>query len=238
MIAMQARYIREVGTRYELRVYWDIVRIEKVDPCDQCPEGHPRREYLDDCPNAYGHGKPGSHEARSLLRDTAHIIGSTERTPDRDEEHPREAYPQACSHCGTAVPDEDGPPSALGETGPYVHRQVFTSRLYDSPSGRPEPGDVYRVAWHSPGDCPYWDNCDGVHLHGVCPNGEDWDVSSRASNCTMRGDRTHRCWTVTGSPEEGNLQVGKGGHTCAAGGGSIMVTGWHGFLHGMRWNGC
>ncbi len=235
---MRARFIREVGTRYELRVYWDTVKIEVVDPCGQCPEGHPRREYLNSCPNAYGKGRTGTHQALRPLRETAYIIGSTDTTPDRDEVRPRGEYPTACDHCGTLVPDQDGPPTALGETGPYVHRQVFTSRLYDSPSGKPEPGDVYRLSWHDVGDCPYWDNCDGTHLRGVCPNGEEWDISSRASNCTMRGDRTHRCWVVTGSPEAGDLNVGKGGHTCGAGAGSIQVDGWHGFLHGMQWNGC
>jgi hypothetical protein len=235
---MRARLIHEVGTRYELRVCWDMVSVNSIRPCDECPEGHPDRTYLNDCKNAYGKGGTGSHEARSLLRETAYIIGSTDATPDRDEKHPREAYPGACAHCGTAVPQQDGPPRKLGETGPYVHRQVFTSRLYDSPTGRPEPGDLYRVSFHDVGHCPYWDNCDGVHLHGVCPNGEDWDIDSRCSNCTMRGDRTHRCWVKSGTPEDGSLHVGKGGHTCAAGAGSIQVSGWHGFLHGMQWNQC
>jgi hypothetical protein len=74
-----------------------------------------------------------------------------------------------------------------------------------------------------------WDNCDGRHLNVVLPNGTDWDVDARATNCTMPNDRNHRCWVRRGDPPD--VTVDKNGHTCAAGAGSIAVTGYHGFLH-------
>ncbi len=230
---MKARFVHEIGTRYELRTYWDTVTISAVDPCDQCPEGHPRREYLDSCPNTYGTGRPGTHEGRTFVRDTDYIIGSSEVTPGKDETYPAEMWPTACKCCGAPVPAQDGPPKALGETGPYVHRQVSAERLYDTASGKPEPGDVYRLAWHEPGHCPYWDNCDGVHLQGITPNGERWDISSRASNCGLKHDRYHRCWVQHGDPP--SLTIDKNGSTCSAGGGSIQVSGWHGFLKAGEW---
>ena len=80
----------------------------------------------------------------------------------------------------------------------------------------------------------YWANCDGRHLWVFLPNGQSWSPDYRARNCTMPTDRLHRCWVKHGSPEDGTIHVDKVGLTCAAGGGSIGSTGWHGFLeHGF-----
>lgn len=71
----------------------------------------------------------------------------------------------------------------------------------------------------------------GVIPSGVIlPNGHEWNVDSRASNCTMKEDRLHRCWVRHGEPPlvTANKQ---GGRTCAAGAGSIAVPGYHGFLN-------
>ncbi len=76
--------------------------------------------------------------------------------------------------------------------------------------------------------CLFWDNCKGPHLIAVCPGGSDWDIDSRASNCTLRNDRLHRCWIRHGEPP--TVTVDKNGQTCAAGGGSIMAGTYHGFL--------
>ena len=68
------------------------------------------------------------------------------------------------------------------------------------------PGAVYwRRCWARPGSC--WANCPGYHLVAVLPNGIPWDMDSRASNCSMRADRTHRCWVRWG--EVGRLTVGR-----------------------------
>lgn len=232
---MRARFIRQVGVRGRLRVYWDATTVTSVKPCDQCPDGHPHLEYANGCPNSYGKGSPGIHNAYAP-------VGDKPATEDfgvfgTASDYPAESWPTACADCGAPVPTEAMEPRAVGESGTYLVRQVFVSRLYDTPSGAPEPGDVYRLDYHGPGECPYWDNCDGVHVHGVLPNGWDWDMDSRASNCTMREERTHRCWNRTGAPEDGTLDVGKGGHTCAAGAGSIAAPGWHGFLRNFDWQG-
>ena len=98
--------------------------------------------------------------------------------------------------------------------------------LYDTPSGKLEPGCLY---WNT--DYPenyYWDNHKGPHLMAVLPNGHHWCIDSRANNCTLPDDRLHRCWVRTG--EIPNITVGKGGNTCSAGAGSILSGDYHGFL--------
>ena len=62
--------------------------------------------------------------------------------------------------------------------------------------------------------------------------GGSWYIDSRASNCTLPDDKTHKCWIRHGSPEiPGSLHVDKNGHTCAAGAGSIISGSFHGFCH-------
>jgi hypothetical protein len=63
-----------------------------------------------------------------------------------------------------------------------------------------------------------------------CPNGSDWHVDGRASNCTMPTDKVHKCWVRHGDPRASNLTVDKNGFTCAAGAGSIQAGDYHGFL--------
>jgi len=232
---MRARFIRQVGIRGRLRIYWDVVTATAVEPCDQCTAGHQKREYKNECPNAYGAGKPGFHNAYTPLgekpaMDDWFAFGKV-------EDFPEERWPTACSSCGAPVPASPQEPKAVGESGVYLQRQVSVTRLYDSPSGEPEPGDAYWMDWHDPGECPFWENCDGKHLWAILPNGHTWDIDGRANNCTMKEEKTHRCWVRTGKPEDGNVHVDKNGHTCQAGAGSIAVPGWHGFLHGFTWSG-
>lgn len=54
----------------------------------------------------------------------------------------------------------------------------------------------------------------------------------RASNCDMKTEHTHRCWVRQGKPP--TVAVGKGGHTCGAGAGSILSGNYHGFLRNGR----
>ncbi len=104
--------------------------------------------------------------------------------------------------------------------------------VYDTEDGEPHPGDMYWTPCFrkedGTADCTYWDNCDGQHLHVILPNGRHWDIDSRASNCTLPNDRTHRCWIRTGEPPQ--VTAGKAGHTCSAGAGSILSGDYHGFL--------
>lgn len=69
---------------------------------------------------------------------------------------------------------------------------------------------------------------EGPQLTVVCPNGAEWTIDSRASNCTLPYDYEHRCWVRHGDPP--NVTVDKNGLTCAAGGGSIQAGDYHGFL--------
>lgn len=136
----------------------------------------------------------------------------------------------ACQWCG------ETPPADV-----YVSRSM--SGVYNTASGRPEPGDLYFADWYPCADggrCIHgWTNCDGHHLIGILPNGHAWDIDGRASNCTMPSDTAHRCWVRHGDPEKGEpVHVDKSGHTCAAGAGSIISGDYHGFLHGGVFTSC
>ena len=128
-----------------------------------------------------------------------------------------------CDRCGAEGPGVEG-----------VKRSAGWKRFYDTETGNPAIGDMFWVpCWpmlHAD-KCFHWDNCEGRHLYVVLPDGHDWDADSRAKNCTLPKDRTHRCWVRTGDPP--NVHVSKTGHTCSAGAGSIATGKWHGFLrHG------
>ena len=169
-----------------------------------------------DCPNCLGGGKPGYHSAQIHLIDSS-VLGNWEIGGDI-EDYPDDRWPTKCGHCNAGPPDD-------------VNRQVFRKRLYDTDSGKLGPGDMYWADWFDrgkEGGCSFHENCDGRHLHVICPDGSQWDIDGRASNCTMKEDRVHRCWIRTGEPP--NVTVGKSGNTCAAGAGSIAVDGYHGFL--------
>jgi hypothetical protein len=95
----------------------------------------------------------------------------------------------------------------------------------------PQHGDVF---WEPciPERCP-WTNCEGRHLRCFIDEGHgahgSWDIDSRASNCTMKEDCTHRCWVRHGEPSA-TLHVDKNGETCKAGTGSIVFGKYHGFI--------
>lgn len=124
-----------------------------------------------------------------------------------------------CSCCGNLPPE-----NASVSTGSY--------RVWNTEDGKNNhPGDMYWAPWmHEGSGCLYWSNCKDPrgHLIVVMPDGGYWDTDSRASNCTMKGDKTHRCWIKHG--EAPNLTVDKKGHTCKAGAGSIQMVSWHGYL--------
>lgn len=223
---VETRFLREVGTRASLRVYWGE----------------------DDCPNSYGLGRPGIHNVVRFLADSA-----TREDWDlggKPEQYPASSWPTQCAHCAAAVPPRVAPiPCDCGTVGctrlppgaPVY--QVFHRRLYQPITGadrliRDEfcPGDMYWGDWYScaeGGTCPYcWTNCTGKHLMIELPNGRTWDVGSRASNCTLPEETTHRCWIIEGDPERDRITISKNGHTCNAGGGSIQAGDYHGVLQG------
>lgn len=195
-----------------MRVYWDEHKGEKP---------------LNTCPNSWGNGKPGYHDARIFLKDS-------DKLEDWDfagkaADYQQSQFPQKCDHCAAPTPFSAGK-YEWNSDGIHLDLQVLTKQLYNTPSGQPEPGDLFWTTWHHTREdkCLFWDNCDGKHLFCVLPNGHHWDIDSRASNCTMKEDRKHRCWVRRGDPP--NVDVGKGGFTCSAGAGSIAVPGYHGFL--------
>jgi hypothetical protein len=86
--------------------------------------------------------------------------------------------------------------------------------------GSTPPGEVVRFGWD-------WENQYEPPLMVATPGG-DWNIDSRANNCTLKDDRLHRCWIRHGVPP--NITVDKVGRSCAAGAGSILAGSYHGFL--------
>lgn len=84
------------------------------------------------------------------------------------------------------------------------------------------PGAMWDAKWAP------WKGADGRSLSAKCPNGDIWNIDSRATNCTMPTDDVHRCWVRHGEPP--NITVDKNGVTCRAGAGSIQAGDYHGFL--------
>ena len=185
-----------------------------------------RRYWGDDCPSCLGSRTPGYHDATTPLAESDDP--EEDSLGGRVEDHPEGSWPTACDHCGSPVPSD-------------AKRQVSRRRRYDTISGKPEPGDVFWADWvhwvhEGVGRCIDWDDCSDPrgHLMAILPDGTTWDSGARASNCTLPGDRNHRCWVLHG--EAPDLTVDKRGRTCAAGAGSIVGThGYHGFLVAGSW---
>lgn len=88
-------------------------------------------------------------------------------------------------------------------------------------------GAMWRAYWYSRNTT--WSNETEPHLIVRVPNGEythDFDIDSRAGNCSATSDSLHRCWIRHGNGP--NITVDKAGTTCSAGGGSIGLGNWHG----------
>lgn len=146
------------------------------------------------------------HDARELIGDAP---------DDAIQEPPHDAesgWPTRCAHCGYEFKADDV-------------WQLFNHQLYRRAGERvsemttlqeAEPGAMWIATWMDD------------HLIVKLPGGHDWDVDSRASNCTRPGDNVHRCWVRHGEPPL--VTVDKNDDTCRAGAGSIQVPGWHGYL--------
>lgn len=165
-----------------------------------------------DCPNMHGYHRASVEYAR-LPVDVKDFDAAGEPTAEHM------AALAVCERCGAPRPEDNQPSRSMG-------------RIYNTASGKPEPGDLYYADWLDCSErekCVYkWTNCTGKHLYAVLPNGSMWDINSRANNCTMPEDTTHRCWVRHG--EVPDIHVDKQGHTCAAGAGSIVSGNYHGFL--------
>jgi hypothetical protein len=154
----------------------------------------------------------GCHNAHTFIKDVSDKINYNHHGGEPGD-YPEELWPIVCEECGAVAQ-------------PDATRQVFNKRLYDTPSGELEPGCIYWNDWYP--ENMFWDNHLGPVLCAVLPNGWEWVIDSRASNCGSPDDRLHRCWCRHGEPP--NITVDKNGLTCSAGAGSIMGGDWHGFL--------
>ena len=163
------------------------------------------------------HGDGLSEDARLVesSEDRTYLAHNFEEIGHED---PR--WPRKCEKCDYEFTEND------------LNWQNFTSRMYVAGDGRSWPqrelpaGAMYFEDW-LPRNF-YWDNKRDPHLIVILPNGIEWNVDSRANNCTMPNDRTHRCWSRTG--EAPKVTAGKQQPTCAAGAGSILAGSYHGFL--------
>jgi len=85
-----------------------------------------------------------------------------------------------------------------------------------------KPGSMWYASWY---------NKKGLDGHSVVvklPNGNDWLIEGKATNCDRPDDKDHLCWVRHG--EAPNFTVDKNGNTCSAGAGSISSGNYHGFL--------
>lgn len=179
-------------------------------------------------------GKWGYHGALALIGDAPLIWSDTRPAghshwfTDGDGDGERFGVP------GFEFPGRDDPrwPSRCEcgyEFGARDVWQEWTDRLYRRADngalvtlrGAP-PGAMWDAAWYP------WKGPDGRCLTVKCPDGGEWTIDGRASNCTMPDDGEHRCWVRHGEPPL--ITVDKNGLTCNAGGGSIQTGSYHGFL--------
>jgi hypothetical protein len=152
--------------------------------------------------------------------------GYRKAVPDWPHDDPH--WPDRCGFCGE----------------PFEHAEMWQTngdplmRVTEVvPGTAVEVGDEYALSELPPGAMwldPFprrWDvGFDGRALSVKLPDNHVWQVDGEATNCTRRGDRTHRCWLREGEPP----YVTVGNHpddlTCSAGAGSIASPGYHGFL--------
>lgn len=153
---------------------------------------------------------------------------SLDFVPTTPHDDPR--WPTHCHTCDYVFTDDDAYQDFqdLVYVNPVTHDEYVLHRVADSDGLRPAapPGAMWNAWWmtYNLGD-------DGICLVVRLPNGRDWLVDSRASNCTMPDDTVHKCWVREGDPRNpSTLSVGKTGVTCAAGAGSIQADDYHGFL--------
>jgi hypothetical protein len=156
------------------------------------------------------------HNAKVLI--AANGPGRASSAPTQEElADPR--WPTKCEHCDHVF-------------GAGEERQVFSRCLYRRSDTGEETtiedapvGAMWDATWLH--DSPQYCGPDGRCLVVKTPGGE-WMIDSRARNCTLPDDTSHKCWIRHGEPPD--LTVDKNGKTCDAGAGSIQCGSYHGFL--------
>lgn len=165
-------------------------------------------------------------ESFELVSDNGHKVyrhaGPQERADvERLRENRANQIPTWPTHCvcGYAFADDD----AWQVFQNHLYRRADTNEVVTLRAA--QPGAMWDAAW-MPDD---WRGPDGRALVVRLPNGNDWHIDGKASNCTMPDDYpSHRCWVRHGEPP--NITVDKNGRTCGAGAGSILSNDYHGFL--------
>lgn len=189
--------------------------------------------------------KGGSHRGELVLGD----FRSADRVGDEyvwPVAHPADGdprWPKACEKCGQAF-------------GADAHRGLSSERIFTRTDTRAivtlddtTPGAVWRAPWYE--DSPEYRGPDGRCYVVKLPDGHDWIIDSRASNCdspcrqckrfyrdhykklagvcgTFEDARPHKCWVRAGTAPAFNVTKGKKGESCTAGGGSIKTSKYHG----------
>jgi hypothetical protein len=166
---------------------------------------------------SYCNGMAPFGEAPAKIDARGYLLLPDGQPADQD---PR--WPVKCDACG----------EPFAATDPF---QLFQDQIYRDAEGREWrkrdlPAGACYNAWYYGED---FKGPDGRSLVVVLPTADrhEWCIDSRASNCGLPNDNVHKCWVRHGTPEDGTLHVDKDGHTCSAGGGSIAVPSYHGFLH-------
>lgn len=177
------------------------------------------------CPGPFGY-----HTATTVIGNFVLVAAPADSTPSQWREgpdgerlvprftwpeHDDPRWPTACE-CGYVFSDAD----KWQESWDTLYRRADTGELVTLRNA--PPGAMWDATWYP------WKGPDGRSLVVKCPNGHDWVIDGRATNCTMPDDTEHRCWVRHGEPPD--ITVDKQGNTCAAGAGSIQAGDYHGFL--------
>jgi hypothetical protein len=167
------------------------------------------------CPSKYGY-----HTANVFIETVYEELGLAKAKKENLPPHDDPRWPKFC-RCGYVFEESD-------------HWQVFLEYLFK----RSDTGQEVTIRRAPPGAMwnAHWMMHDGLHAGGdgrsmvvKCPpDGYEWHIDGRASNCDMKDDTKHRCWIRHGEPPF--ITVDKNGFTCGAGAGSIQTPSWHGFL--------
>jgi len=171
--------------------------------------------------------KDGQHSAtREVMRGTEGEVEASANDSARWE-----PFDAICEHCGAGTGLLRPQTIGSGSFWKRVDTGEVKRRISEFGVGAMWFATWYDMRPTTPGEKPKfgldWENMFEPPLMVATPGG-DWNIDSRASNCTMPNDRTHRCWIRHGTAP--NITVDKAGVTCAAGAGSIQAGKYHGFL--------
>lgn len=156
------------------------------------------------------------HNAETLIEP---LVVATKEIPAEDPNIQDPRWPEKCG-CGYTFQPSDNLQVSLER----IFRRTDTGHEYTLRAA--PPGAMWFAWWLE--RVKTWCGPDGRALIVRLPDGRDWHIDSRASNCTMPEDTEHRCWVRHG--EVPKITVDKDGNTCKAGKGSIKTASWHGFL--------